>query len=174
MAIKTRDFDVAPEKRELSHVMVKGVCVQSDNIRISTFVFGMATLAVDSRDVGISAVEASLSGDILIDVLMAKKAQFVLLALSKTAMTLVTVTFELGVALYDGPRHHQRLQYSRSRCGHLTHQANSYAKCNPNSHGSRLCMAEPFPGNPRVLYQYMWTATTCAIPVIINITKRGI
>ena len=105
VAIRTGDLDMPPKKWELSHAMVKGVWIQSDNVRISTYVFGMAMLAVDTRNVGNSAVEASLPGDILIDVFMTKKAQVVLSVLFETAMTLVTVIFELGVALNNRPRH---------------------------------------------------------------------
>ena len=153
--------------------MVKCVWIQSDNIRISTFVFGMAMLAIDNCDVGNSTVEASLPGDIFLDVLMAKEAQSVLAVLSKAAMTLVAVVLDLGVTLDYRPRHHQRFQYRCSRCGRLKHEVHSYAKCNPDSHGSRCRMAEIYPGNSRMVSQYMWTATTCPIPVITNITKRG-
>jgi hypothetical protein len=97
---------VAPEKGELSHVVVKGVRVQSDNVHVTPFVFGMTMLAVGGRDVRDGAMKAALSGDIFIDVLMTKKAQIVLPAFLETAMTLVTVLFELGVTLNDRPWHH--------------------------------------------------------------------
>ena len=173
VAIRTCDFDVASEKGKLSHAMVKGVWIQSYNIRIAAFVVGMAMLAVDSRDVGDFTVEATLPGDVFIDVLVAKKAQVVLSTLSKAAMTLGTVILEFGVSLNDRPRHHQRFQYGRNGSGRLKHQAGSNTNRNPNSHDRSFCIAKFFPGNRRMPSQYMWTATTCATPVITNSTNRG-
>lgn len=71
MAIRASDLYVATDERKLGHVMVECVRIEPDDIGISTLVLGVTMLALDNAQIGDCAMKPPLSGDILVDFLMA-------------------------------------------------------------------------------------------------------
>ena len=129
-------------ERKVGLLMIEQVRIQANDIRLSSQVFRVATLAGAKQFE--PAVKAPVFGNVSSEVFMTVEAQPVLFACIEIGMAGAAVILEFGMPFNDRPRHHQPLQVRRPGS-----RGNQRKRCEQNGEYARH-------GN-----QYMCTANIC-------------
>ena len=110
MAVVTFDRGVRSFQRKVRESVIKRVFIQMNNVRVPSFMIGVAELAFFFGDIFFQTVKSLFTNDVFVHCLVAIPAQFILRFLVKQGMAFGALRLYLGVALNNGAGHHKVLQ----------------------------------------------------------------
>ncbi len=122
MAVVTFDRGVRSFQRKVSEMVVERVLVQMDNIRVASFMVGMAEFALLFGNIFFQAMKSLFINKVFIHFLVAVPAQLVLNFFLKQGMAFGAIGFNLGVTLNNGAGHHKIFQGACICLGRGKHQ----------------------------------------------------
>jgi hypothetical protein len=97
-------------------MMIKGIRIEMDDIRIASYMFGMAGLARQLADVFYTAVKSLMIFYIRRYLLMAVEAKMLLCGFFEGFVALLALGFIFGMGAHHLARHDQRFQAGCVRC----------------------------------------------------------
>ena len=106
---------VTTEEWKVRRVVIEGVSVEGDDIRIAALVLRMAGSALGCRDRCKAAVKAFACREIVVDLGMTVETQCTLVFAGERGMTRSASVLVIGMIGGDRPRHQDALEYLR-RC----------------------------------------------------------
>lgn len=119
MTLTAGYLTVLATKLKIREIVVKSQFIQFNDIRITSLVIGMATFAGLASNRRHTSMVASMTINILSDLLMTIQAQYALSCSMKPIVTLGTFMIELGVILDQLARADQGLDTRRTTsCRH--------------------------------------------------------
>lgn len=149
---------------EVGKVVIEGGGVELDDVRIASLVVGMATAAGLLSHLSGAAVKATPFEYVGTDVIVTFKAQARFLgSIAEGTVAVVTVVLEIRVSFDQGARHEQGLEGigTGETSWHEQHHPEQKFSL-PGTHRQCACPC-----------QYMCTATTWTVPVIMSSMKSG-